>query len=75
MYGNVADFPEHERPFLGGTLGIRSMIIVPIFVEERWWGFIGFDDCVREREWSAAEIDALKAAASKWSESGGRIRP
>jgi PAS domain S-box-containing protein len=64
MYGNVADFPEHERPFLGGTLGIRSMIIVPIFVEERWWGFIGFDDCVKEREWSAAEIDALKAAAS-----------
>ena len=64
MYGNVTDFPEHERPFLGGKLGIRSMIIVPIFVEEEWWGFIGFDDCVREREWSAAEIDALKAAAS-----------
>jgi PAS domain S-box-containing protein len=64
MYGNVGDFPEHERPFLGGALGIRSMIVVPIFVEEEWWGFIGFDDCVREREWSAAEIDALKAAAS-----------
>ena len=58
------DFPEHERPFLGGELGIKSMIIVPIFVEEEWWGFIGFDDCSREREWSAAEIDALKAAAS-----------
>jgi PAS domain S-box-containing protein len=40
------------------------MILVPIFVEEEWWGFIGFDDCSREREWSAAEIDALKAAAS-----------
>ena len=64
MYGNVSDFPEHERPFLGGSLGIRSMILVPIFVEEEWWGFIGFDDCAREREWSAAEIDALKAAAS-----------
>jgi len=37
---------------------------VPIFVEGAWWGFIGFDDCVKEREWSAAEIDALKAAAS-----------
>jgi PAS domain S-box-containing protein len=64
MYGNVLDFPEHERPFLGGKLGIKSMIIVPILVEEEWWGFIGFDDCSREREWSAAEIDALKAAAS-----------
>jgi PAS domain S-box-containing protein len=64
MYGNVLDFPEHERPFLGGKLGIKSMIIVPIFVEEEWWGFIGFDDCSRERDWSAAEIGALKAAAS-----------
>jgi CheY-like chemotaxis protein len=64
MYGNTRDFPEHERSFLAGALGIRSMILVPIFVEEAWWGFIGFDDCVKEREWSAAEIDALKAAAS-----------
>jgi PAS domain S-box-containing protein len=64
MYGNTRNFPEHERSFLGGTLGIRSMILVPIFVEGTWWGFIGFDDCKKEREWSVAEIDALKAAAS-----------
>ena len=64
MYGNTRDFPESEKPFLVETLGIKSMILVPIFVEEQWWGFIGFDDCVREREWSVAEIDALKAAAS-----------
>jgi PAS domain S-box-containing protein len=64
MYGNTRDFPEGERSFLAGELGIRSMILVPIFVEGAWWGFIGFDDCVKEREWSAAEIDALKAAAS-----------
>lgn len=64
MYGNVRDFPERERWFLAGELGISSMILVPIFVEGSWWGFIGFDDCVKEREWSAAEIDALTAAAS-----------
>ena len=28
-----------------------------------WWGFIDFDDCERERVWSAAEIDAIRAAA------------
>jgi PAS domain S-box-containing protein len=64
LYGNVRDFPERERWFLAGELGISSMILVPIFVEGSWWGFIGFDDCVKEREWSAAEIDALTAAAS-----------
>jgi PAS domain S-box-containing protein len=63
VYGNTRDFPESERPVLIETLGIMSMILVPIFVGGRWWGFIGFDDCFKERDWSA-EIDALKAAAS-----------
>jgi PAS domain S-box-containing protein len=72
MYGNTRDFPEGERSFLAGTLGIRSMILVPIFVEGTWWGYIGFDDCVKEREWSAAEIDALKAAASTLGAALGR---
>ena len=37
---------------------------VPIFVGGDWWGFIGFDDCVAEREWSPAKTDALRTAAS-----------
>jgi PAS domain S-box-containing protein len=63
VYGNTADFPESEWPEMQAE-EILSIVVVPIFVEGRWWGFIGFDDCVKEREWSAAEIDALKAAAS-----------
>ena len=63
LYGNTRDFPEAERLFLTQELGILSMILVPIFVEGRWWGFIGFDECEREREWSGAEVGALGAAA------------
>ena len=37
---------------------------VPIFVDETWWGFIGFDDCVQERVWSSSETDALRLAGS-----------
>ena len=40
-----------------------SIIDVPIFVEDNWWGIIGFEDALGEREWSAEEIEALKAAA------------
>jgi signal transduction histidine kinase len=40
-----------------------SVMVVPIFVGREWWGFIGFDDCVAERKWSAAETEALKGAA------------
>jgi GAF domain-containing protein len=35
----------------------------PIFVEGRWWGVIGFDECVEDRAWSTAEVGALGAAA------------
>jgi len=63
VQGDVRDFPEGERAVLDDQ-GIRSMAAVPIFVGTEWWGFIGFDDCVAEREWSAAEVDVLKAAGS-----------
>ncbi len=38
---------------------IKSVLAIPIFVRNDWWGFIGFDDCVNERIWSESEINAL----------------
>jgi diguanylate cyclase (GGDEF)-like protein/PAS domain S-box-containing protein len=43
--------------------GVLSLLAVPVFVGDTWWGFIGFDDCERERTWSRAELDALRATA------------
>lgn len=34
-----------------------------MFVDRAWWGWVGFDDCVEDREWTQIEIDALRAAA------------
>jgi two-component system phosphate regulon sensor histidine kinase PhoR len=63
IHGHIHQFPERERQILADR-GIQSAAAVPIFVERSWWGLIGFDECLRKREWSPAEIDALKAAAS-----------
>jgi PAS domain S-box-containing protein len=60
---HTRDLPEPERTLLR-LEGVLSLIIVPIFVGGSWWGLIGFDDCLAERDWSAPETDALKAAAS-----------
>ncbi len=46
---------------LGPT--IRSLILIPILVRGNWWGFLGFDQCDREREWSDAEQDSFRAAS------------
>jgi PAS domain S-box-containing protein len=61
VYGHTRNFPAGEQPEFREQ-DILSIAIVPILVEGVWWGFIGFDECEREREW-AAEIDALKTAA------------
>jgi len=42
--------------------GIQSLISVPIFVGDSWWGSLGFD-CVREREGGDAEKDS---AFGRW---------
>ncbi|MEO7912660.1 MAG: PAS domain S-box protein, partial [Roseiflexaceae bacterium] len=62
IYGNIRAFPESERPLLESH-DIVSIAVVPIFVGQTWWGHIGFDQCGSERRWSAAELDALRAAA------------
>jgi two-component system, NtrC family, sensor kinase len=60
--GFVQTFPDDIRRFLEQQ-GIKSLILIPIFVKDLWWGFLGFDDCVHDREWSSAEIDSLCAGA------------
>lgn len=60
--GLVRDFPAQERQILEPQ-GIVSMLIVPIAVEGRFWGFIGFDDCSNERAWTRSEVSILTASA------------
>ncbi len=63
VYGHTRNFPRGERGLLEQQ-AVKSIIVVPVFAQKQAWGFMGFDECRRERRWSAAGIDALKAAAS-----------
>lgn len=48
--------------FLRGLLEMQdivSIIIIPIVVDRKFWGFVGFDDCSVERQWSEAEVSML----------------
>ena len=61
--GSVDDLPETERPALRAQ-DIVSIVCVPVQTDGRWWGVIGFDDCVEVRDWSMGEPEALRAAAT-----------
>lgn len=40
-----------------------SMATVPIFVNGRWWGTLGVDDCERAVSWEGPGLDLLETAA------------
>jgi PAS domain S-box-containing protein len=61
--GSVEAFPEPVRTKLAAQ-DVRSLIVVPIHVENDWWGVVGFDDCFAERDWLPSEVNALKATAT-----------
>ncbi|MBN1378837.1 MAG: EAL domain-containing protein [Gammaproteobacteria bacterium] len=63
LVGSTDEFGKHEQNYFK-KLGVLSTAIVPIFIEEKWWGYLGFDDCHERRSWSTAEIDALHIAAN-----------
>jgi diguanylate cyclase (GGDEF)-like protein/PAS domain S-box-containing protein len=62
VYGRTSEFPASEHNILTSEQ-IQSIALAPIFVDQAWWGLIGFDECTHPRQWSKAEIDALGAAA------------
>ncbi|MEO0970042.1 MAG: ATP-binding protein [Cyanobacteria bacterium J06639_18] len=61
IIGLVKDFPEPEREILASQ-GIHSIFVMPIQIKGEFWGFIGFDDCQKERQWSGCEQLILKSA-------------
>jgi len=41
--------------------GIKSIFLIPLFVDGEYFGCIGFDDCTTHREWTDVDIDILKS--------------
>lgn len=54
--------PDGARQLLE-RLQIASLVVVPLMVEGKFWGHIGFDDCSVERHWDAPEVDILATLA------------
>ncbi|HRD49674.1 MAG: EAL domain-containing protein [Candidatus Competibacter sp.] len=69
--GCVRDFPTSERAVLEAQ-GIVAILVVPISVHGRFWGFIGLEDCRRERNWTSAEQHILQNMAGNAGEAIAR---
>ncbi len=56
------------------TMGVKSMLMTPVYIGSERWGEIEFNDCERERAWSDLEIDSLKLLAEMIGAAIGRAR-
>ncbi len=60
--GLTVDFGQPERKFLEAQ-GIEAILLVPMIIQDRFWGFIGFDDYHIQRQWSESEVATLQTMA------------
>jgi GAF domain-containing protein/uncharacterized protein YerC len=63
---NIADTREIEAPTfreIVDMLGIQSLLIIPLFIKTRLFGFIGFEEYVHRRSWTDEDVAILKAIA------------
>lgn len=44
--------------------GIKSLLVFPLFVRGKFFGFIGYDECSVSRDWGTDEIELLRTVAS-----------
>ena len=58
----VCNMSPREQAHLMPT-GIVSILVIPIFVKDEFWGFVGFDDCKKERIFTKEEEASLRSAS------------
>lgn len=57
---NIKELPADVYEVLAPQQ-IQSLLIYPLIVEEKRYGFIGFDECTRVKHWELDELELLRS--------------
>lgn len=60
---NIAELPQDIREILEPQ-NILSIIVLPLLLDGKFFGFIGFDECSNYRRWSKSEIELLRTISN-----------
>lgn len=55
----TSQLPEGNLKDNVTSQNIKSFLVLPLFINNEFHGFIGFDDCTTERNWSISELSFL----------------
>jgi two-component system cell cycle sensor histidine kinase/response regulator CckA len=62
-YQDIEDIPGEQEKKILRPQNIKSILVVPLFVNNAFYGFMGFDECHYRRKWLDEDIDILKTTA------------
>jgi PAS domain S-box-containing protein len=62
-YAGITRFLDPELREGLEAQNILSILVIPIWINDIWYGFIGFDDCEIERDWSKEDVSLLQTAS------------
>ena len=60
---NISELPQDLRDILEPQ-GIRSIVVLPLLLDGKFAGFIGFDECSSNRKWTKSDIELLRTISS-----------
>jgi PAS domain S-box-containing protein len=63
-FENIEDMPGAEERALLRSQNIKSVLVVPLRLNNRYYGFFGFDECRRYRKWAKEDVEILKTVGS-----------
>ncbi|MCL2048903.1 MAG: ATP-binding protein [Defluviitaleaceae bacterium] len=58
IHGIVAELSQADQEFLS-AFKVKSVLAIPIFMQEQLWGLCCIDDCIRSRRFTNDEIEIL----------------
>lgn len=60
-FADIEEIPDEGARDILRPQGILSILVAPLFVSGKYYGFIGFDECRRHRRWPAEDVELLLA--------------
>jgi PAS domain S-box-containing protein len=60
--GPVFKMKADDNKFFS-TFDIKSVVLIPLFLDEQFWGLFSIDDCEREREFTDDDVSILRSVS------------
>jgi transcriptional regulator with GAF, ATPase, and Fis domain len=54
----ASDIPQPERKYFE-VLNIYTLLRIPLYVDNEFWGFIGVDNCTTEELWEPEDVNVI----------------